>query len=154
MCAIQAEAVTGRPFAKAYVHSAMVGLDGEKMSKSKGNLVKVSQLLASGADPMAVRLALLAHHYQTDWEWTAQGLEEAEARLWLWTQAAHGTTSVDFTPAAQEVRAYLRNNLHAEGALPVIDRWAYESLDWARDHPGARDDMAATADLLLGVAVA
>ena len=48
----------------------MVGLDGEKMSKSKGNLVFVSRLRDDGHDPMAIRLALLAHHYRADWEWT------------------------------------------------------------------------------------
>ena len=154
MCAVQARAVTGEPFAKVYVHSAMVGLDGEKMSKSKGNLVKVSQLTSVGADPMAVRLALLARHYRTDWEWTSQGLEEADRRLDLWRHAAQGATSVDFAPVAHEVRACLYDNLHADMALSAIDRWAYESLAAIADHPGARDQMARTADLLLGVAVA
>ena len=57
------------PFAKAYVHAGMVGYDGEKMSKSKGNLVFVSALRNSDVDPMAIRLALLRHHYRSDWEW-------------------------------------------------------------------------------------
>ena len=154
MCAIQAQVVTGEPFARAYVHSAMVGFDGDKMSKSKGNLVKVSQLVQAGADPMAVRLALLAHHYQTDWEWMPRCLEGAQERLDLWRHAAQGTTSVDFSLTAHEVRTYLRNNLHADKALSIIDRWAYESLDAAADHAGARDQMVLMADVLLGVAVA
>ncbi|MDR0284909.1 MAG: cysteine--1-D-myo-inosityl 2-amino-2-deoxy-alpha-D-glucopyranoside ligase, partial [Propionibacteriaceae bacterium] len=62
MCAAEARAATGQPFARALVHSAMVSLGGEKMSKSLGNLVKVSGLVAGGADPMALRLALLAQH--------------------------------------------------------------------------------------------
>ena len=57
-------------FAQAYVHAGMVGYDGEKMSKSKGNLVFVSALRNSDVDPMAIRLALLRHHYRSDWEWT------------------------------------------------------------------------------------
>ena len=68
---------TGQPFAKAYLHSGMVALDGEKMSKSRGNLVFVSALRRDGVDPMAVRLALLAHHYRDDWEWTPTLLVEA-----------------------------------------------------------------------------
>src|SRR5665647_2992849 len=69
MSAVQACGLTGAsPFARAYVHQAMVGLDGEKMSKSKGNLVLVSTLRRSGIDPMAIRLAVLAHHYRTPWE--------------------------------------------------------------------------------------
>ncbi|HEV2451868.1 MAG TPA: cysteine--1-D-myo-inosityl 2-amino-2-deoxy-alpha-D-glucopyranoside ligase, partial [Streptosporangiaceae bacterium] len=57
-------------FARRYAHAGMVRLDGEKMSKSRGNLVFVSGLRAAGADPMAIRLALLAHHYRSDWDWT------------------------------------------------------------------------------------
>ena len=71
MTASQAHvAFDDHPFAQAYVHTGLVGLDGEKMSKSRGNLVLVSQLREQGRDPMAVRLALLAHHYREDWSWT------------------------------------------------------------------------------------
>jgi L-cysteine:1D-myo-inositol 2-amino-2-deoxy-alpha-D-glucopyranoside ligase len=69
--AAHAEALTGTaPFARAYVHAGMIGLDGEKMSKSRGNLVLVSKLRTAGVDPMAVRLALLDGHYRADREWT------------------------------------------------------------------------------------
>ncbi|MGH3373640.1 MAG: cysteine--1-D-myo-inosityl 2-amino-2-deoxy-alpha-D-glucopyranoside ligase, partial [Actinoallomurus sp.] len=60
MGASHAEVATGeRPHARSYVHAGMVALDGEKMSKSRGNLVFVSGLRRDGADPMAIRLALL-----------------------------------------------------------------------------------------------
>ncbi|MGH3304954.1 MAG: cysteine--1-D-myo-inosityl 2-amino-2-deoxy-alpha-D-glucopyranoside ligase, partial [Streptosporangiaceae bacterium] len=62
------------PFARRYAHSAMVRLEGEKMSKSKGNLVLVSRLLAAGHDPMAIRLAIIAHQYRTDCDWTPESL--------------------------------------------------------------------------------
>jgi cysteinyl-tRNA synthetase len=74
-------------FARVYAHAGMVGLDGEKMSKSLGNLVFVSRLVADGEDPMAVRLALLAHHYRDDWEWTEPGLAAARTRLTRWRTA-------------------------------------------------------------------
>jgi L-cysteine:1D-myo-inositol 2-amino-2-deoxy-alpha-D-glucopyranoside ligase len=81
----------GRPaaqvFARSYVHAGMVRLDGEKMSKSRGNLVFVSRLRAAGTDPMAIRLAILAHHYAGDWDWTPDGLAEAGARLARWRTA-------------------------------------------------------------------
>src|SRR5215467_9420979 len=77
-----------RAFARRYVHAGMVGLDGEKMSKSLGNLVFVSSLLADGTDPMAIRLAILAHHYRDDWDWTAAGLAAAAGRLARWRAAA------------------------------------------------------------------
>ena len=74
---------TGAPvFARRYAHAGMVRLDGEKMSKSRGNLVFVSRLLAAGTDPMAIRLAILAHHYRDDWDWTDAGLAAAAGR-WL-----------------------------------------------------------------------
>ena len=87
MSAGEARVATGRPFARAYLHSGMVGLDGAKMSKSRGNLVFVSKLRESGVDPMAIRLALLAHHYRDDWEWTDEVLAAAEDRLSRWREA-------------------------------------------------------------------
>src|SRR3954447_3577113 len=88
MGASHAEVATGEhPHARAYVHAGMVGLDGEKMSKSRGNLIFVSRLRADGVDPMAIRLALLDHHYRSDWEWTADQLDDARDRLERWRTA-------------------------------------------------------------------
>ncbi len=88
MCAAEARVATGHPFAKVFLHTGMVALDGKKMSKSLGNLVFVSRLLADGIDPMAIRLVLLAHHYRSDWEYTTAALEAAQARLDRWRRAA------------------------------------------------------------------
>src|SRR5216683_3070886 len=77
----------GAVFARRYAHAGMVRLRGEKMSKSLGNLVFVSSLIAAGADPMAIRLALLAHHYRADWEWTDAVLAAAAERLARWRAA-------------------------------------------------------------------
>ena len=74
-------------FARVYVHAGMVSYHGEKMSKSLGNLVFVSRLVADGVDPMAIRMALLAHHYRSDWEWTDAVLGDAQARLARWRAA-------------------------------------------------------------------
>jgi len=83
-----ADGTPGRSvFARRYVHAGMVRLDGEKMSKSLGNLVFVSGLVAGGVDPMAVRLAILAHHYREDWDWTDAGLAAAQDRLAHWRAA-------------------------------------------------------------------
>jgi L-cysteine:1D-myo-inositol 2-amino-2-deoxy-alpha-D-glucopyranoside ligase len=75
------------PFARRYAHSALVRLHGEKMSKSRGNLVFVSRLLAEGHDPMAIRLAIIAHPYRSDWDWTPQALSAAATRLAAWRAA-------------------------------------------------------------------
>jgi L-cysteine:1D-myo-inositol 2-amino-2-deoxy-alpha-D-glucopyranoside ligase len=82
-----AAAAGGEVFARRYVHAGMVRLGGEKMSKSLGNLVFVSELRLSGADPMAIRLSILAHHYRTDWDWTDEGLTAASGRLKRWRAA-------------------------------------------------------------------
>jgi L-cysteine:1D-myo-inositol 2-amino-2-deoxy-alpha-D-glucopyranoside ligase len=79
-------------FARRYAHAGMVRLGGEKMSKSLGNLVFLSELVARGTEPAAVRLALLAHHYSDDWDWTDAGLAAAERRLEAW-RAAVATTA-------------------------------------------------------------
>src|ERR1700753_1856466 len=78
-------------FARVYAHSGMVAYQGAKMSKSLGNLVFVSRLRAAGVDPMAIRLALVAHHYRSDWEWTDAVLAEARGRLDRWRAAVART---------------------------------------------------------------
>jgi L-cysteine:1D-myo-inositol 2-amino-2-deoxy-alpha-D-glucopyranoside ligase len=120
-------------FARRYAHAGMVRLDGEKMSKSLGNLVFVSQLRADGTDPMAIRLALLAHHYRQDWDWTGAGLAEADARLARWRAAvavadgsADGSADGGAGGAAvlAGVRERLADDLDAPGAIAVVDDWA------------------------------
>ena len=81
----QSTAATGEPFARHWMHQAMVRMDGEKMSKSLGNLVFVSDLLKE-YDPRAVRLAVLAHHYRESWEWRPAMMIEAAERLDRWQQ--------------------------------------------------------------------
>ena len=116
-------------FAQVYAHAGMVRLDGEKMSKSLGNLVFVSGLLADGADPMAIRLAILAHHYRPDWDWTADGLATATARLARWREAVRtAATAAHPVPSGEDVLAAVRDrladDLDAPGALAAVDRWA------------------------------
>ena len=101
-------------FARVYVHAGMVSYHGEKMSKSLGNLVFVSRLLADGVDPMAIRMALLAHHYRSDWEWTDAVLGDAQARLARWraalarAEAAVSDAAVAPKPPSPKLRPGLR----------------------------------------------
>lgn len=85
--ALEEEGAAEQPFARRYAHAGMVRLDGEKMSKSRGNLVFVSRLLAAGHDPMVVRLAILAHHYRADWDWSDAAVRDAAVRLATWRAA-------------------------------------------------------------------
>jgi L-cysteine:1D-myo-inositol 2-amino-2-deoxy-alpha-D-glucopyranoside ligase len=140
--------------ARAHVHAGMVALDGEKMSKSKGNLVLVSTLRAGGIDPRAIRLAILAHRYRDDWEWTQAGLGEAQARLARWQQALSGVggPSADATLAA--VRAALADDLDTPRALAAVDAWADAALAGAGEmDEGAPGVVARLLDALLGVRV-
>jgi L-cysteine:1D-myo-inositol 2-amino-2-deoxy-alpha-D-glucopyranoside ligase len=139
----------------------MVGLDGEKMSKSRGNLVFVSRLREAGADPMAIRLALLAHHYRMDWEWTAADLDRAADRLAGWRRAVRLPAGPAAAPLLVEIRRQLADDLNAPAALVAVDRWAEKALageaaDEAADE--ATDEAApvqvrAIVDALLGVAL-
>jgi L-cysteine:1D-myo-inositol 2-amino-2-deoxy-alpha-D-glucopyranoside ligase len=73
----QSEMALGvRPFAQVWSHVAMVRMDGEKMSKSLGNMVFVRELLRQFS-PNAIRLYLLGQHYRQVWEWSASGMTEA-----------------------------------------------------------------------------
>ncbi len=152
MGASHAHVLTGQwPYARTYAHAGMVGLHGEKMSKSKGNLVLVSTLRADGVDPMAIRLALLAHHYRDDWSWTDDDLPAAVRRLDRWRSALSCDGGPEAEPAVTELRERLADDLDAPGALAVVDRWADRAL-----HQGGRMEsgpgiLARAVDALLGV---
>ena len=152
MCAAQAHALTGKDFASSYLHSGLVALDGEKMSKSKGNLELVSRLTADGADPMAVRLAMLAHHWRQDWEWTPDQLTRATERLAQWREAASLDQTLDVTALVSAVRTALRTDLDAPGAIAAIDAWVGASLSVEGDDNGA-PVFVQLVDALLGIAL-
>jgi L-cysteine:1D-myo-inositol 2-amino-2-deoxy-alpha-D-glucopyranoside ligase len=112
--AAQSEAATGEPFVRHWMHQAMVRMDGEKMSKSLGNLVFVSDLRKQW-DPRVIRLAIVARHYRDSWEWDASIMPEAEARFERWRAAGAGDGALD------EVRARLDDDLDTPGAVAAID---------------------------------
>ena len=154
MSAAQAQALTGDwPFARTYVHQAMVGLDGEKMSKSKGNLVKVSALRAAGHDPMAIRLLLLAHHYRKEWSYTDAALAQATARLARWREALSREGGPAAAPVLARLRERLGDDLDSPGALSAVDGWADDQLASGGDDLGAPGVMGRALDALLGIRV-
>lgn len=138
--------------ARVHVHTGMVGYDGHKMSKSRGNLVLVSRLLADGVEPMAVRLAVLAHRYRDDWEWTDVVLAAAQERVVTWRRALSGNGGPDAAPVLAGVRAAVADDLDTPRALAVVDAWARDALaGGAPVHEGAPGVVARTVDALLGV---
>ncbi|MGY2003720.1 cysteine--1-D-myo-inosityl 2-amino-2-deoxy-alpha-D-glucopyranoside ligase [Blastococcus sp. SYSU DS1024] len=151
--ALHAEALTAtKPFARAYVHAAMVGLDGEKMSKSRGNLVFVSKLRGEGVDPMAIRLALLSGHYRTDREWSDRLLTEAQERLATWRSAVGREAGAPAGPVLHGLRERLSDDLDSPGAIALVDAWAARTLAGGEDlEEHAPQVVCDAVDALLGV---
>jgi L-cysteine:1D-myo-inositol 2-amino-2-deoxy-alpha-D-glucopyranoside ligase len=123
--AAQTEAVTGEPFVRHWVHTGMVGYEGAKMSKSLGNLVFVRDLLKEW-EPAAIRLAIVAHHYRSDWDWHEALLHEAADRLGRWRSARRGAGAVAAGRGdlVDEVRSLLDDDLATPAAVAAIDRAA------------------------------
>ena len=150
--AAHAECLTGqRRFARHYVHAGMIGWDGHKMSKSRGNLVLVSRLRADGVDPAAIRLGLLAGHYRADRFWSDQVLTEAVARLELWRTATALPAGPDCTDVIARLRRYLADDLDTPKALAAVDGWATDALEYSGHDTSAPQTVRTAIDALLGV---
>jgi L-cysteine:1D-myo-inositol 2-amino-2-deoxy-alpha-D-glucopyranoside ligase len=119
--AAMAEVATGRPFVRHWVHVAMVGVNGAKMSKSAGNLAFIGDLRRDW-DPMAIRLAIVGQHYRTPWEWNEELLDSATDRLIAWRAAGAGSAALD------DVRAALDDDLCTPDAVEAIDAAARRGL--------------------------
>ncbi|HEX6339221.1 MAG TPA: cysteine--1-D-myo-inosityl 2-amino-2-deoxy-alpha-D-glucopyranoside ligase [Jiangellaceae bacterium] len=146
--------VTGRwPFARSYVHAGMVGLDGEKMSKSLGNLEFVSQLRADGRDAAAVRMALLSDHYRADRQWTPAVLAAAEDRLARWRTAVTAPAGPDAGRLLAEIRSRLADDLDTPGALSAVDTWAEQTRMRGGTDPAAPALVRDLLDALLGISL-
>jgi L-cysteine:1D-myo-inositol 2-amino-2-deoxy-alpha-D-glucopyranoside ligase len=150
--AAHAERLTGvAPFASHYVHTGMIGLAGEKMSKSKGNLAFVSRLRADGLDPMALRLALLADQYRGDRDWTDELRKQGEQRLARWRAAVAAPAGPAGESLLAGVRARLAADLDTPGALALVDGWAEAALAGGGPDPAAPGLVRTAVDALLGV---
>jgi L-cysteine:1D-myo-inositol 2-amino-2-deoxy-alpha-D-glucopyranoside ligase len=154
MCAGHAQvAVPGTRFAQTYAHAGMVAYDGEKMSKSRGNLVFVSALRNSDVDPMAIRLVLLRHHYRSDWEWYDAQLWEAVDTLTEWRRALALGAGAPAAPVVEAVLAALAEDLDAPRAVAAVQAW----VDATLGHGGLADtsdsDAALTMHSLLDAAL-
>ena len=120
----QSEAATGEQFVRHWMHVAMVFKDGEKMSKSLGNLVFVDALRTEW-DPRAIRLAVLEHHYRREWSWDDTLMPRNDARVRAWHASVGGTAS----GVLDEVRDRLDDDLDTPGALAAIDAAAAAGHD-------------------------
>jgi L-cysteine:1D-myo-inositol 2-amino-2-deoxy-alpha-D-glucopyranoside ligase len=152
MSAAEAQVVDpAHRFARAYVHAGMVALDGEKMSKSKGNLELVSRLRGEGVDPMAIRWTLLGHHYRSDWEWQPADLEAATASYESLLAAVSRPAGAPSAGVVSGVLAALADDLDAPRARVLLEEWAAATLGGDDSEPGAGDAIRAVADAALGI---
>jgi L-cysteine:1D-myo-inositol 2-amino-2-deoxy-alpha-D-glucopyranoside ligase len=126
--AAQSEAATGQPFVRHWMHQAMVRMDGEKMSKSLGNLVFVSDLLKK-YDARAIRLACVSHHYRDSWEYDDSLMPAAAERLDRWIAASASPSAQRDTAVLAEVRAALDDDLDTPRAVAALDAAAAAGTD-------------------------
>jgi L-cysteine:1D-myo-inositol 2-amino-2-deoxy-alpha-D-glucopyranoside ligase len=151
MSAAQGKAMNGKEFAENYVHAGMIGLDGEKMSKSKGNLVFVSQLLKDGVDPMAIRIALMSHHYRMDHMWQEDDLSAAQELL---DDLRIALSRMEVAPTDQVITAIisaLSQDIDTPTALKALKIWiAATNKGEAGGHPG---ELSRAIDALLGIEI-
>ena len=149
MCASQARVLTGKELATTYVHSAMIGLDGEKMSKSKGNLVFVSTLVNSGIDPMVIRFALMSQHYRQDRMWSDALLQQATSRTTNIRKALEGTNCAPTQAPIAKIIESLSRDIDTPAAFEVLEHWASQSLEGATG--GSVQEMRTALDAMLGL---
>ena len=151
MSSALAKALTNSDFAEAYLHAAMVGLDGEKMSKSKGNLVFVSKLLAQGVDPMILRHALLSESYSEDRMWRNGTLEQSEERV---AKLRSALSRIECAPTDDVIKAISQNiatDLDTPAVLVLLDTWALDTVNG--EIGGSVGELSRFIDGALGLAL-
>ncbi|MEM8745665.1 MAG: cysteine--tRNA ligase, partial [Actinomycetota bacterium] len=124
----QSMAATGEPFVRHWMHAALISMDGEKMSKSLGNLVFVSDLREVW-DPRVIRMGIIEHHYRVEWEWDDGLMQRSQDRFDRWTAAAAASDLVDGAELLDEVRTRLDDDLDTPGAFAAIDAGAAAGVD-------------------------
>lgn len=146
MSASQVRALTGKKLARAFVHAGMIGLDGEKMSKSKGNLVFISKLLASGVHPMTIRWALLKRHYREDYMWSRGETEVAALEIERLKAKLNSAQIPATENLIEKIHLSISNDLDTSTAITSINEWV--SMEGSG---GDRDGVLQVLEVLLGI---
>lgn len=149
MSKIIAEDIAKRDFAAQYIHTGMIGLDGEKMSKSRGNLVFVHKLLDAGIDPMVIRFALLKHHYSKDRMWSAHLLNESDDEVTIIRTALSKIEVAETDNVIREMVIALSENLDTPKVVNLLIDWSRHSLNGATG--GSAGAMSRFLDSALGL---
>lgn len=153
MCQAECYEWQGTELANAYLYAGMVYYQGHKMSKSLGNLVFISDLLAKGIDPMAIRLSILSNHYSAEWHWSDELLLQANNRLSIWREALAFELTASSSGLLEAVRTALSNDLDSPAALKLIDVWAAETLAGKGTEFAGAGLVSRMLDKIFGIAV-
>ena len=127
MCAWQTKSLTNKNLARSYLHAGLVSYQGEKMSKSLGNLVFISELLNKGFSNGAIRTQLLSVPWYQDWEWFEADLVSTQKRVQRWGRyLAKVPADSEFISSAYES---LKNNLSIEPIFQSLDELESKTND-------------------------
>ncbi len=151
MGASESTLISGQQYARMYVYAGMIGLDGEKMSKSLGNLVFLSRLVKSGHDPMAIRLALISDHYSSDRMWNDEKLRNATSLL---NRLRLALSKPEVAPTQLVIVGLinaLAENLDTPSAILTLEEWCESTENGSSG--GSAGELARAIDLLLGVSI-
>jgi L-cysteine:1D-myo-inositol 2-amino-2-deoxy-alpha-D-glucopyranoside ligase len=151
MSASQGLVATGQKFARFFVHAGMIGLDGTKMSKSLGNLIFVSRLIIDGIEPMAIRIALLGHHYRSDHMWGSTEISDASAFLDRIRLNLARMEVAPTQPLIREILKAMSNDLDTERVLELLASWCTETENGSSG--GSAGQLSRVLDDLLGLAI-
>ncbi len=149
MTALQARALTGVEFASCYSHAGMIGLDGEKMSKSKGNLVFVSKLRQEGVSPALIRIALFADRYSTDRMWSRELVDDANKLLARLLSALSRQEVAPTFEVVQEIVNAISDNLNTPKVFHLLNSWCLKSEEG--EVGGSPGEISRALDTYLGI---
>lgn len=151
MTSVQAQVITGKTFADLYVHTGMISWQGEKMSKSLGNLVFVSKLRSEGWSGNEIRWALIKRRYREDFDWQTSYLLSAREELSRINSALSREEVAPTEEVVREIQLALSRDLDVEGAIGAITGWC--AATEAGKTGGSSGEISRAIDLYLGVAL-
>ena len=149
MSAAQSRVMTGKPFARTYIHTGMIGLDGEKMSKSRGNLIFVSKLIARGFEPIAIRWALMQHEYARDLMWEESFIESAQSEIQDLRDALSRSEVAPTDQVIQDIILALADNVNTPEVVLILRNWLKATNE--NQSGGEPGELSRTLDSLLGL---
>ncbi|RLT28461.1 MAG: cysteine--tRNA ligase [Chloroflexi bacterium] len=150
---VQSECASGEaPYVGTWMHIGTLMLDGVKMSKSLGNLVKVSELLTEGHSPDAIRLGLLGTHYRADHDWSNDELEGWERKASLLRTALHapggGPDRLRVESRRLEFMDAMDDDFDTPAAIEILVRIAEDIIAGQLDATTAKPTLVELADVL------